>query len=642
MSGFAGIVNLDGAPVDRALVERLEEFLHSRGPDGRGQWIDGNVALVHTLFVTTDESRGEQQPMSLDGRSWIVADARIDAREDLTRKLIARGCECSSRRPDAELILHAYSVWGEQCVEHLLGDFAFAIWDARERKLFCARDHFGVRPFFYARVKGTFVFGNSMGVPRLHPDVPDDLNDAAIADFLVLGTGFDLVRTAREAIRRLAPAHVLSLANGEIRTRRYWTLPVDPPTVFRRPRDYVERFRDLFEQAVADRMRTDRAAVLMSGGLDSSSVAAMAKHVADKGSVDCSISAHTQTYHHLIPCQEGHFASLAARKIGIPWNEFPLDDKQLLGYWNRPEFRRPEPGRTPLFDWALADTLGKPLPARVVLTGQGGDGIFSSLRLRHCRQRLGQGRWLELAGEVSRYLLSEGRLRRLQFSGRMRAFFRGGSGSRPFPAWLNPDFERRMRLRQRYEQFEGTPVWKEGPQGAVRPEAYGLMTFPMWTDLFEDFDPDNFGGSAEARHPFFDLRLVRYALSLPALPWCSDKELLRRSMRGLLPEKVRLRRKQPILCDLLTTFYRNSQKEWLDGFEPIEALSRFVQVERALEYVKNPPPRELPVHLRPISLNFWLKWESQSAYKMPKEEYRAQTHQGPLSESGTACVRYAS
>jgi len=625
MSGFAGIVNLDGAPVDPSLVERMEEFLHSRGPDGQGQWVEGSVGLVHTLFATTRESRGERQPMSLDGNSWIVADARIDAREDLIRELSSRGRDCSIERPDAELILHAYTVWGEQCVEHLLGDFAFAIWDARERKLFCARDHFGVRPFFYSHVKGTFVFSNSIDAPRLHPDVPDNLYEPAIADFLVIGASYDLERTVHEAIRRLAPAHVLIVAGGEVRTRRYWTLPADPPTAFRRPKEYVERFLDLFGQSVADRLRTGRAAVLMSGGMDSSSVAAMVKHVADRGGARCSISAHTQTYHHLIPCQEGRFASLAARKIGIPWNEFPLDDKQLLGYWDRPEFRRAEPGRTPLFDWTLADTLGKPLPARVVLTGQGGDGIFSSLRLRHCRQRIREGRWLALAGEMGRYLLSDGRIRRLQLGAHLRSSFSGGIDRRPFPNWLNPDFERRLRLRQRYEQCEATPAWRMGPREAVRPEAYGMMTFPMWTDLFEDYDPDNFGGCAEARHPFFDLRLVRYALSLPALPWCSDKELLRRSMRGLLPEEVRLRRKQPIMCDLLTTFYRSSQKAWLQSFEPMDALSRFVEVGRALEHAKAPPPRELPVHLRPISLNFWLKWESQSAYKMSKEECRAQT-----------------
>jgi asparagine synthase (glutamine-hydrolysing) len=627
MSGFAGVVNLDGAPVDQVLVERFEAFLHSRGPDGQGQWVAGNVGLVHTLFATTRESLGERQPMTLDGQSWIVADARMDAREDLIRELAARGCDCSIERPDAELILHAYAVWGEACVEHLLGDFAFAIWDACERKLFCSRDHFGVRPFFYAHEGDTLIFSNAIDAPRLHPDIPDDLYEPAIADYLVVGTGFDLDRTARKAVRRLAPAHVLVASGDQVHTRRYWTLPVDSPTVFRRSRDYVDRFLELFERAVADRLRTDSVGLLMSGGMDSSSVAAMAGRVAGKHGGYCALSAHTQSYRSLIPYEEAHFASLAAGKIGIPWSEFLLDDKQLLGFWDQPEFRRAEPWRVPLFDWTLADVLGKPRHARVVLTGQGSDGVFSSLRGRHCRDRLRESSWLLLAQEVTRHLLSEGRMRRLYLFGHLREVFRERVPLLAYPDWLNPDFERRWQLRERYEQYGGVPVWDPAPDGAVRPEAHRLMAAPIWAGLFETYDPDNVLACLEARHPFFDLRLVRYVLSLPALPWCSDKELLRHSMRGMLPDEVRLRRKQPIVTDLLMAFYRHSRKPWLERFESVEGLSRYVDVKRAMKAVQNPAPWQVTVHLRPISLNYWLHWESQYAYKLPKkEEFRAHTH----------------
>jgi len=622
MSGFAGIVNLDGAPVDHSLLERMEQFLHSRGPDGQGQWIEGNVGLVHTLFATTHESRGERQPMSFDGQTWIVADARIDAREDLIRELSAHGRDCSIGRPDAELILHSYAVWGEQCVKHLIGDFSFALWDARKRKLFCARDHFGVRPFFYTNVKGRFVFSNSIDVPRLHPGIPDDLHEQSIADFLVLGTGFDPELTVRKAVRRLAPAHVLIVADGEVRTRRYWTLPLDPPTVFRRSRDYVERFLDLFEQAVSDRLRTDRAAVLMSGGMDSSSVAAMAGRVATKQGGSCRLSAHTQSYRRLIPYEEAHFARLAAEKIGIEWHEFPLDAGQLLGYCDRPEFRRAEPWKVPLFSWTLADVLGKPLPARVVLTGEGSDGIFSSLRSRHCRDRMREGRWLLLGSEVLGHLACEGRLRRLYFFGHVRALFRERIPPAAYPVWLNPDFERRLHLRERYERSSRTMLLSAAPAGALRPEAHGLMISPVWPGLFEQYDADNVGACFDARHPFFDLRLVRYAVSLPALPWCSDKQLLRQSMRGLLPDEVRLRRKRPILSDSLLAHHRSSGKRWLGSVEP--GLSRYVDVERAKKAAQDPPPWQVGVQIRPFCLNWWLKWEAQYPYKwQTKEGFRA-------------------
>lgn len=617
MSGIAGIVNLDGGPVDREILEEMASLLAYRGPDRTGIWQSGPVGLVHTLFATTHEAHRERQPIRQDGKVWITADARLDGREALVAELRGRGCRCTAEATDPELILEAYVSWGESCVEHLLGDFAFALWDGAERKLFCARDHFGVRPFFYAHEGNVLIFSNAFDAPRLHPDVPDDLWEPGIGDFLALGQGYDFERTVRAAIRRLAPAHVLMAADGQVRMRRYWSLPIDPPTVYRRPGDYMDRFLELFEQAVADRLRTDRAAILMSGGLDSSAVAAMARRVADKQGGRCRLTAHTQTFDRLIPYEEGPLASLVAKEIGIPWKAFPLDDKQMLGYWDQPKFRRAEPWKTPLYDWHLADVLGKPLPARVVLTGQGSDGAFSSLRGRHVRDRIRQRQWLQLGREVAGHLLCEGRIRRLRLWGHVRArFVRPPVPANPFPCWLNPDFDRSLHLRERYEEQAGRMDQNAGPPGAVRPEAHDLMSAPSWPQLFEEYDPDTIGACVEARHPFFDLRLMRYVLSLPALPWCSDKELLRRSMRGMLPNQVRLARKRPILVDLLGAHFRASQKPWLEPFVPEEELSRYVDVEKAVQYGMAPPAWELAVHIRPFALNFWLKWERQYAYKV--------------------------
>ena len=138
MSGIVGIVNLDGAPVDRPLLEKMADFMALRGPDARGIWVGGHIGFGHTLLRTTGESENEKQPCSLDGRVWITADARVDGRDDLVLLLAAKGRDDLKNATDPELILHAYQAWGESCVEHLLGDFAFAIWDGHRRRLFCA------------------------------------------------------------------------------------------------------------------------------------------------------------------------------------------------------------------------------------------------------------------------------------------------------------------------------------------------------------------------------------------------------------------------------------------------------------------------------------------------------------------------
>src|SRR5207253_1379774 len=138
MSGIVGVVNWDGAPVDRRLVERMTATVSGCGPDGQHVWTDGPVGFGHA-WLRTSATR-DVQPCSLEARVWITADARIDGRPELVRTLRAHGCHDLAETTDAELILHAYAVWGEACVSHLFGDFSFAIWDGARRRVLCARD----------------------------------------------------------------------------------------------------------------------------------------------------------------------------------------------------------------------------------------------------------------------------------------------------------------------------------------------------------------------------------------------------------------------------------------------------------------------------------------------------------------------
>jgi asparagine synthase (glutamine-hydrolysing) len=185
---------------------------------------------------------------------WIDADARLDARDELIAKL---GGSISTSN-DAELILRAYEVWGEDCPKHLLGDFAFAIWDNRLRRLFCARDHFGVKPFFYTCNSKRFIFSANLNALRREPEVSDDLNEVAIGDYLLFGLNQDLTTTTFRDIQRLPAAHSLTIANGRITTRRYWTPDPSNKVRFRNQLAYVERFQELFTQAIKDRLPDDR------------------------------------------------------------------------------------------------------------------------------------------------------------------------------------------------------------------------------------------------------------------------------------------------------------------------------------------------------------------------------------------------
>src|SRR5262249_41354559 len=162
--------------------------------------------------------------------------------------------------------LHSYHVWGEECVKHLIGDFALAIWDAPKRKLFCARDQLGIKPFYYTQVGKCFVFSNTLNCVRLHPGVSDKLNELAIADFLIFGENRDTSSTSFADVRRLPPAHSLTCSAETLRVDRYWSLPTDKEIWYRRKEEYGEHLKELLRCAVADRLRNYRVGVFLSGG----------------------------------------------------------------------------------------------------------------------------------------------------------------------------------------------------------------------------------------------------------------------------------------------------------------------------------------------------------------------------------------
>ena len=368
MSGIVGFFGRDGAPVDRPLLRSLAHYLSFRGPDAREVWADGPIGFGHTLLRTTDESLTERQPATLEGRYTITADARIDCRADLIARLANAGRKVRQNGPDSELILHAYAAWGEECVEHLRGDFAFAIWDSRWKTLFCARDHFGVKPFYFAQAGETFIFSNTLDCLRLHPGISGEVNERAIGDFLLFGMNCDIATTTYRDIQRLAPAHSMTVSAAEIRTRRYWTAPTDGRIRYKRPDEYVEHFQSLMEAAVAERLRTKRVGILLSGGLDSSAIAATAHGISVGSGGKLDLRAYTVTYDSLIPDKDGEYARQVAEFLRIPIRCLPLDGDRAVRALGRPGDCMARAGGRSIFCGAFRpvadDGVGVPRSAR--------------------------------------------------------------------------------------------------------------------------------------------------------------------------------------------------------------------------------------------------------------------------------------
>jgi asparagine synthase (glutamine-hydrolysing) len=607
VSGICGIVNLDGAPVDRQLLQGMTAFMAFRGPEAQSVWVDRHVGFGHAMLCTTFESERERQPFSFEGKVWITADARVDGRDELKQKLTAKDRRELATATDVELILHAYHAWGEDCVQHLIGDFAFAVWDGPRRQLFCARDHFGVKPFFYARLGQCLVFSNTLNCVRQHPAVSDTLDDLAIADFLLFENFQDPLATAFADIRRLPPAQRLTWSANGLQSGSYWTLPTNLGVRYRAAGDYVERFSELLGIAVADRLRTKRVGVEMSGGLDSPAVAATASALLRQQSPAFDVQAVTIVYDRLIPDEERYYSGLVAQGLGIPIHYIVGDEYKLQERCDRPETQRPEPVNGASSSLALSvDFLGAAAArSRVFLTGWDGDALLSESPKPYFRALLNDRQIGRLLAGVMGCVISEWRLVPRSFWNRLNPRPKKDANDKPsYPVWLNPELEQRYDLRARWDQVNAVPSLSH----PLRPHAYRCFSLlRQLSGFFDYYDAGATRRPLEFRHPLLDLRLLDYCLTLPPYPWCVKKEILRASMRDVLPEPVRLRPKTPLAGLVYPELLRRAESESLDRFVAVPEMTKYVVRARI-----PPVHRETDVYgpwinLRPLSLNFWLQ-----------------------------------
>lgn len=599
MSGIVGIIHTDGSPVDEAMLVRMTRFMSYRGPDKQDTWINNNVGFGHALLRTTFESEHEHQPL-FENDLYITADVRIDGRSDLIRKLESATAKDLRAGPDVELLLHAYRVWGNDCVQHLLGDFAFAIWDARKQLLFCARDHMGVKPFYYVRKGKTFLFSNTINCLRTHPDVSDDLNEQAIGDFLLFGWNYEPRSTAFSNIHCLPPAHTLTLQNDNINAARYWSLPEENPIQYRRSSEYVEHFKELLDTAVGDRLRTDRVGVSMSGGLDSPSIAATARKLLANRGNSFDLRAYTIVYDRLFRDEERHYSGLVAKHMNIPITYQIADVYELYERWDQPGLRKPQPDEDPLLAMSSDQLKSCAAQCRVMLTGYDGDTILNEPTPPYLHALLKDRQFIRFLGAVAKHLRTARSLPHIGIRTALRRWL-GKLPPQPlWPGWLNPEFAERLSLVSRWQEV--LSVKPSTP--SVRPQMYRAFEFPAWRYLFENYDPGVTTYPLEARHPFVDIRLILFLISVPPIPFCVRKHLLRMSMRGLLPEAILNRPKTPLAGDPYLTRRR------VDHFEPDPSLARFVEASAIRPVADEHDISRLWINLRPRTFNRWLRYQT--------------------------------
>src|SRR5437867_3387072 len=375
MSAIVGIYFLDGRVVDGAALQSMVEQLAHRGPDGSGVWSEKEVGLGHRMLWTTPESLLEKFPLvNAAGDLVLTADARIDNRDDLIEELgVTTGS--SGQISDSELILRSYEHWGERCPEKLVGDFAFAIWDRRAQKLFCARDHFGVKPFYYYRADRLFAFASEIKALLCLPEAPRRLNEVRVADYLdgglLLG---DKAGTFYQDILRLPPGHSLTIGPDRVQLRAYWAL--DPSRELRLGSDdeYAEAFREIFTEAVRCRLRSAYpVGSMLSGGLDSSSIVCSARQLLEENGRP-RLHTFSAVFDDLPQCDERPFINEVLAQGGLEPHYARVDLENPLAELERVLWHQDEASYGPnlYLQWALYRTVGKQ-SERLSLGGFEGD-----------------------------------------------------------------------------------------------------------------------------------------------------------------------------------------------------------------------------------------------------------------------------
>ena len=379
MSGLAGILRTGGDVSPRDLAAMTATMGH-RGPDGHGEWVQGPVALAHLLLRTTSVEVAGRQPLEdPTGQVVLTLDGRIDNRGEL-RSDLGRDAARLRDRSDPELLLTAYLRWGRGCLRRVVGDFAVAVWDGRTRELLLARDFLGKRPLLYHHGRDGLRWASEPQAVLADPAVPRTIDEAMLGEHLST-TPRSLVDTPLAAVKRLPPAHLLVWQDGRVRLERHWTWEPGPPRSGD-PQDLAREVMDVLEAATRAALdTTGPVAAELSGGLDSSTIVALADRLVRTGGASGPLEVLSLVFPGR-PHDESQHIRAVADHVGIGVTELepaPAGRSHYLEQVDR-HLDLPDPPNVAMHRQLHA--AARERGARVLLTGQGGDEWLTGSRLQ--------------------------------------------------------------------------------------------------------------------------------------------------------------------------------------------------------------------------------------------------------------------
>jgi asparagine synthase (glutamine-hydrolysing) len=623
MSGFVLVHQRDGAPVEAATFAGMMATLKHRGPDGQDGLCQQSLALGHQHFWTTPEEVGERQPLWTDGgRFGLVFDGRLDNRDELLPALGLYG-NAARHTTDAALVLRCYEKWDEQCFGRFLGPFSLVIYDKVCQRVVCARDPLGDRTLFYFLDDRIFLVASEEQALLGHPAVANELDDTTLAYYFAVHAPSN-GRTFFKDVCELLPAHALVVSMDRVQSRRYWDVDPEKRLVYRSDAEYSDHFRELLDKGVQRCLRAvGPPAIMMSGGLDSTSVTALAARRLAAGDKPDRLYTLSWVFDKFPTCDERTYMdplieqyNLRAIRVNGD-GDWPLSDAFNLEAYN-PGYPYINPYhrlKRRLYQAAHDNQV------RVLLTGEFGDELYTGAEywlLDLLLERLfseARREFLQSVGKFGpRRVLASRSLRRVgvrllsQLPGTQRLLRRGGGAQVNQPAWLT------AYARQRLSSLD---EWPPSAARAGRPGQHRTI-LGMYSALgvSVEFSQANRLG-VEIRHPYRDRQLIEFMLAVTAHQLYKrqrHKHILRTAMADLLPANI-LHRVGPTS---LLPFYRYGlmqvERPLVHALlnQPEAMWRRFVQPEWLESIVwqrleNDPDGREALLPWRSLSLEQWLE-----------------------------------
>jgi asparagine synthase (glutamine-hydrolysing) len=563
MCGIAGLLKVDGSLADPGRLSKMIAVFPYRGPDANGIHLAGAAGLAHVRLSIIDVQSGAQPMSTLDGRLCISFNGEIFNYLELREELVKKGCSFATRS-DTEVILNAYSEYGEDCVNHFNGQWAFAIWDKIEQKLFLSRDRAGVRPLFYTQTNDSFLFASEIKALFACPEVRREFDPVGMDQVFTFWVTLP-PRTAFKHISQLPPGHSMTVQDGCVRVKEYWSAPYVEEADSRNgnERGRSEELLHLLFDATRIRLRSDvPVGAYLSGGIDSALTTALVRKIAsdrlrsfsvtfadaefDESPYQLEASAFLGTQHSTVSCSQADIA-----------NVFP----EVIRHTEHPLFRT---APAPMF---LLSRLVRKNGFKVVLTGEGADealggyDIFKEAKIRRFWGQNLESKWRPLLFKRLYPFLPDFQR---QPTANLKHFFRVTTEDLASPLFSHlPRWELTAKLKL---LFSGDFQAEIGKYDAMTELADTLpSTFRSWSHfsqgeyleakyflpgylLSSQGDRMAMAHSVEGRYPFLDYRVVEFAARLPMrlkMRVLNQKYLLKRACEGLVPESILRRPKQP-------------------------------------------------------------------------------------------------